>query len=162
MAHAEALLGIRDTTKQLCQPTFHQKGPFLRNTPNLDGAFAELSINAAGYWPTVVFELSHETVHLLDPVIGITNWLEEGAAVEFSVQMTRQLTNHPMEPAPGSNYALARTLVAELPLQPLRSVGELRQRFGALSSISAEQISATFPSVSSHVAEQLASPCKPR
>ena len=81
---AEDILGPRDTSKTICQPTFTDHGPNIRNTPNLDGAFAELSRNAEGYWPTVVNELAHETVHLLNPRPGIGNWLSEGMAVAFS------------------------------------------------------------------------------
>jgi hypothetical protein len=119
-------------------------------------------MNAAGYWPTVVYELAHETVHLLDPIAGHTNWLEEGAAVEFSVLMSQQLTSHAMEPDSDSNYALARSLVAQLPSPTLGSIELLRQRFGALSSITADQIQAAFPSLPEDIAIRLASLCIPR
>ena len=54
---------------------------------NLDGAFAELSRASECYWPTVVFEMAHETVHLLNPVPGNANNLEEGVAVAFSLRV---------------------------------------------------------------------------
>ena len=93
LARAEALLGQRDRSKIICQPIFVENGP---NTPDLSGAFAALSMRAAGYWPTVVYELAHETVHLLNPVEGYTNWLEEGVAEAFAVEMSRILTTHPI------------------------------------------------------------------
>ena len=68
---AEDTLGPRDASKVIYQPIFVEDGPHIRNTPNLDGAFAELSRNAEGYWPTVVKELAHETVHLLNPRPGV-------------------------------------------------------------------------------------------
>lgn len=156
------MLGSRNQSKQVCQPIFRSDGPRVVNTLNLDGAFAALSMNAAGYWPTVVYELAHETVHLLDPIAGHTNWLEEGAAVEFSVLMSQQLTSHAMEPDSDSNYALARSLVAQLPSPTLGSIELLRQRFGALSSITADQIQAAFPSLPEDIAIRLASLCIPR
>ena len=38
---AEAALGARDTTTKMYQPSFTYVGPHIRNTPELDGAFAE-------------------------------------------------------------------------------------------------------------------------
>ncbi len=156
------MLGSRNQSKKIYQPIFRADGPLIVNTPNFDGAFAVLSVNAAGYWPTVVYELAHETVHLLDPITGHTNWLEEGAAVEFSILMSQLLTSHAMAPASASNYSLARSMLAQLPTPTLSSIGLLRQRFGALSSITADQIEGTFPSLPEDVAIRLASPCIPR
>ena len=64
---AEAALGARDTSKKIYQPGFTDDGPHIRNTPELDGAFAELSRNSECYWPTAIYEMAHETVHLLNP-----------------------------------------------------------------------------------------------
>jgi hypothetical protein len=111
LARAQRLLGPRDETKQIFQPVFSPGGPHLINTPACDGAFAALSMEAANYWPTLVYELAHETVHLMDPTVGPTNWLEEGVAVLFSIEMSRTLTNHPM--APGAQPASYR-MAAEL------------------------------------------------
>ncbi len=162
MRHAESPFGTRNVQTTLCQPSFHSNGPQLRNTPTLDGAFAELSPHAAGYWPTVVYELAYETIHLLDPLAGITTWLEEGAAVEFSVLMSRPLTSHPMEPSAGTNYAAARDLVEHLPKPVLASIGHLRHTFGPLSSIIQDRILDAFPSVPPDIALKLTTPCKPR
>ena len=43
LGHAETLLGPRDQSKKVYQPLFTDHGPNLRNTPDLDGAFVELS-----------------------------------------------------------------------------------------------------------------------
>ena len=64
---AEGALGPRDGSRVMYQPVFADTGPNIRNTPNLDGAFAELSRSAEAYWPSAVYELAHETVHLLTP-----------------------------------------------------------------------------------------------
>ena len=81
---AESLLGARDLSKKVYQPQFTDHGPNLRKTPNLNGAFVELSRTAETDWAEAVFEMAHETVHLLNPVAGNTNNLEEGVAVAFS------------------------------------------------------------------------------
>ena len=44
---AESKLGTRDTGKKIFQPTFNPGGPILMTTPALDGAFVQLSPNAA-------------------------------------------------------------------------------------------------------------------
>lgn len=40
--------------KNLSAPVFVKHGPQVRNTPELTGGNAELSLNAAGYWPTAI------------------------------------------------------------------------------------------------------------
>ena len=162
LARAEAAFGPRNQSKKIYQPAFDDKGPYLSNSKTMDGAFAILSLSAAGYWPTVIYELAHETVHLLDPVVGITNWLEEGAAVEFAIRMTRELTQHPMAPPLDSNYATAHGLVLQLPSPIDQSLAAIRSQFGSLSAVSAEQLAATFPSISRSLCGRLAEPCKPR
>ena len=85
---AESLLGTRDVSKKIYQPRFSRGGiPQIRNTPRLDGAFVELSRYGESYWPTVIFEMAHETVHLLNPTVGNTNNLEEGVATAFSIEI---------------------------------------------------------------------------
>ena len=91
--YAQQIFGPRNPDKQLYQPTFSSnpaEQPCVINTISGDGGFAQLSVNASTYWPTTVYELAHETVHLLDPrpappVGKGSNWLEEGVAVEFSL-----------------------------------------------------------------------------
>ena len=46
---AEHILGPRDVSKVIYQPILTDHDPNIRNTPNLDGAFAELSRNAEEY-----------------------------------------------------------------------------------------------------------------
>lgn len=74
--------------KKIYQPSWDNDGPHVRYTPNKDGAFAELGFNAKSDWKMVVYQLAHETVHLLDQHGGKqTHNLEEGAAVQFSLDM---------------------------------------------------------------------------
>ena len=84
---AESVLGPRDGSKKIYQPQFADDGPHVRNTPNLDGAFVELSHGGECYWPTIVYEMAHETVHLLNPIPGNTDNIEEGVAVELSLMV---------------------------------------------------------------------------
>jgi hypothetical protein len=163
LARAENVLGPRNQTKQIYQPVFKADGPYLINTPNSDGAFAALSMNAAGYWPTLVYELAHETVHLLNPVAGCTNWLEEGVVVLFSVEMSRTLTDHPMSPNSQSQaFGEAMSLVQSLPLPAFQAARSVRQEFGSLSAATYEGLCCLFPTGGRVVFSKLMEQCKPR
>lgn len=158
---AESLLGARDTSKTIYQPVFDTLGPILINTPNLDGAFAKLSMNAAAYWPTTVYELAHETVHLLNPRVGYTNWLEEGVAVAFSAEMATRLTVHPQCPSLPS-YLEAWKLVRTLSDGVFDAAKLVRERCGALGLASFESLQLLFPNHSPEMLHKLAENCMPR
>lgn len=160
IADAESRYGARDATKTICQPVFGPDGPILVNTPDMSGAFARLSNASAGYWPTLVFELAHETVHLLDPIAGVTNYLEEGVASAFSVEMSA-LTSHPQSYT-DSAYSAALELVKQLPAPLATSVARIRQICGRLSLVTPEVLSSNFPLLSSSSVRRLCLPCNPR
>ncbi|HEY1598679.1 MAG TPA: hypothetical protein VGG64_03710 [Pirellulales bacterium] len=161
MREAEAALGQRDMSKQLCQPAFGNGGPVVVNTPNLDGAFARLSNNAAGYWPTAVYELAHETVHLLNPVVGMTNWFEEGVAVRFSVGISAR-TTHPMAPPVGDRYYKALTSVNELRPCILEVAGTIRAVYGKLSDVTPGILTKLFPNANADLLKRLCDRWSPR
>jgi hypothetical protein len=163
LERAETVLGPRDSMKKVYQPVFRADGPYIINTPNFDGAFAALSMNAAGYWPTLLYELAHETVHLLNPVAGQTNWLEEGVAVAFQIEMSRTLTDHPMAPdSPGQSFADAMSLVQLLPMPIFQAAKIVRREVGALSAAKYECLCRMFPAVDKQVLRKLTELCEPR
>ena len=153
LAIAETTLGPRDVSKTIYQPQFSDNGPCIRNTPNLDAAFAELSRAGEEYWPTVVFEMAHETVHLLNPFPGGANNLEEGVAVAFSlyVQPGFGVSIRPSFPS----YVQAFRLVSLLPGGPLQSAQRIRNRCGALNDITLLDLQGLFPSVGEAVLQDL-------
>jgi hypothetical protein len=159
---AEGLLGPRDSQKQIFQPTFgtDAQGPHVINTPTCDGAFAKLSANAAGYWSALVFELAHETVHLLNPIAGHTNWLEEGVAVAFSIH-AQGLYNIPLDPIPPGAYWDALTLVDALPGGTFPFAKTVREKFGSLHTFNADELRAEFPQISAELAVRLSDKCVP-
>ncbi len=157
MAFAESILGIRDRTKTIYQPVFTDHGPNIRNTPNLDGAFAELSRNAEGYWPTVVNELAHETVHLLNPKPGDGTWLSEGVAVAFSNYAQRQFKLEPQSISMPS-YRRALELASELPPHPLAAGRRVREACGSLDNASQSILETLFPAVAPETLTELCNP----
>ena len=161
LALAERNLGSRDLSKTIYQPTFAPDGPRLINSPTLDGAFAQLSMNAAGYWPTAVFELAHETVHLLNPTVGYTNWLEEGIAVAFSA-IALVNYNLPVIRPNLATYVEALTLVQDLPGGAFLTARRAREVAGALSSVTYEQLAEIAPDHNNDKLRQLTARCVPR
>ena len=151
---AESLLGPRDASKKIYQPRFTDQGPQLRNTPGLDGAGVELSRNGQRYWPTVVFEMSHETVHLLNPIAGNTNNLEEGVAVAFSLHV--QPSYGISIPVAMPSYLYALRLVQALPAGPLAAAARVRRQLGSLSAATPQCLAELFPEVDGGVLAKLA------
>ena len=154
---AEDTLGPRDASKTICQPVFADGGPYIRNTPNLDGAFAELSRNAEGYWPTTLYELAHETVHLLNPKPGTGNWLAEGIAVAFSAYAQRQYGLEPQN-INMESYKRSLELVSELPPDPLTAGRRIRVACGSLNNATPDILETLFPTVDPGTLTEL---CKP-
>ena len=151
---AEGTLGPRDMSKQICQPQFTDDGPRIRNTPELDGAYVELNRDAEHSWPETVFEMAHESVHLLNPIPGNANFLEEGVAVAFSIGV---------QPLYGINvqtsmksYLYALQLVVALPGGPLEAGRRVRECVGTLSAATVRDLVELFPSVDSAVLSNLA------
>ena len=152
---AERELGPRDRSITVYQPTFDDDGPFLRNTPNFDGAFVELSRNAEHYWPTAVFEMVHETVHLLNPVVrDAGNMLEEGVAVAFSLHV-QPIYGFTM-PVTMPSYAEAMRLAESLPGGALPGGRLIRESAGALSSATEELLGRLFPVLDPRIRARLA------
>lgn len=155
---AQGLLGTRDLTKRIHQPSFHPNGPRLLNTPNLDGAYAELSPNAAGYWPTTVYEMAHETIHMLNPTVSYTNCLEEGVAVAFS-EYALALYGLPHFRTTFETYRRALELVSDLPGGPFEFAKRARVASGALNKVTLQQLTRLAPSHDPDKLRMLASTC---
>jgi hypothetical protein len=142
---AEQLLGKREQSKKIYQPKFHENGPYLINTPSLDGAFAVLGPGSARYWPSVVYEMAHETVHLLNPIAGYTNYFEEGIAVEFSIFAQRMFGVLNIQKPVSGSYWEALELVRSLPDGTFHSAHRVREAYVSLGSVTFEQLLILFP-----------------
>lgn len=154
LMRAEFALGPRDASKKIYQPVFTDSDfPFITNTPNFDGAFVEMTRAAELSWSEVVFEMAHETVHLLNPIAGSANCLEEGVAVAFSmgVQPVYSVCILPRI----KSYLYALRLVCMLAGDPLEAGRLIRQRVGALSDATVQDLAKLFPSVDGTVLSKL-------
>jgi hypothetical protein len=162
LREAEAVLGPRDASKKIFQPVINSHGPRIRNTPTLDGAFVELGINAGVYWPTTIYEMAHETVHLLNPITGYTNWLEEGVAVDFSLYAQPVFTTAPLQSPTLESYQRALQLVRSIPRGSFLVAKAVRAGVGALSLATPEALIAASPTIDETLAKALCAKCIPR
>ena len=155
LATAESLLGPREASKKIYQPQFTDYGPQLRNTPDSGRCLCGIeSERTAHYWPTVVFEMSHETVHLLNPIPGNANNLEEGVAVAFSLHV--QSSYGISIPVSMPSYLYALRLVQALPEGPLGAAARVRRQVGSLSVATPQCLVELFPEVDGGVLANLA------
>ncbi len=158
---AEKLFGPRDTSFKICQPEFRPDGPRIRFTPDNTGVYAELSPNGRLYWPTVLYELAHETVHLLNPgLLGTENNLEEGVAVAYSIYALRQyhVPDSEIDKYPKmEQYKCALKLANCLPEGALKSAGRIRREVGRLSDATSDDLRGLYCGLEPSIAEKLAS-----
>ena len=158
---AEAKLGPRDESKRIYRPSFDPDGPHIRNTPSLDGAFAELSHGARSDWRISVYQLAHETVHLLNPTVGQSATVfEEGIAVEFSVIAQVALGQSTIVPI-DDRYKAALQAVRRLPDDPFVVARRIRDRHGSLKGISVEDLQHAAPGLDRMQARLLLQPFHP-
>ena len=151
---AESTLGPRREWK-IYQPSFDRDGPHVRATPSLDGGFAELGPSAERAWDLAVFQLAHETVHLLKGNIDKANYLEEGIAVEFSLRV-QQFYGIDVQ-IYMTSYAKALRLVRNLPGDTLSAGKLIREHVGSLSSCSEQNLRDIYPDLDSVVRKALIS-----
>jgi len=160
---AEELLGPRDRYFKICQPEFVDGGPIVLPSVNNSAEWRVLlSFNGRGYWPTVIYELAHETIHLLNPVTSSeVNWLEEGVAVALSIHAQECFGLKVWKPSPSVErdiqYHIAFGLVQALPEGALESAKRIRQKVGRLSDATADDLMSLYHGcLEPTVAEKLA------
>jgi hypothetical protein len=161
MSFAESCFGQRDMTYELRPPAFAPDGPYIMvwHEPKAVGAI--LSPNAANSWDVAIFELAHECVHMLNPVTGYTNHLEEGIATDFQLLITPVLTARVVT-ANMEKYLHARSLVEELGTDVIQIGRQIREQFGAFKAISSDDVAKLWPGHRIELYESLASTCQPR
>ena len=155
LATAESLLGPREASKTIGPPQFTDDDfPKLWNTPGQEGAYVKLSRNGQNCWPAVVFEMSHETVHLLNPIPGNVNNLEEGVAVAFSLHV--QSSYRISQPVKLPSYRNALQLFCALPGAPFEAAARVRRQAGSLNAATRQCLAELFPEVDRAILDQLA------
>lgn len=140
LLEAQQQLGPRTPSKKIYQPTFEADAqPCVRFAKSYDGAWAEMTADAAGNWRLCIWQLAHETVHLLDQTPGTeASVLEEGVAVAFAHHAC-SMFGFEIRRAAMANYAQACTLVKRLP-GGIVAAGRLRQFAGSFDNVTVEHL----------------------
>jgi hypothetical protein len=157
---AEEHFGTRDGMFTISDPVFGETWSQIRFARAGKTAWVRLSTNAAGYWPTAVFELAHECVHLLNPVIGDVNLLEEGFAVAFQRLVAPSLSGVEISVAPAT-YLEAERLVRQLDKNVFHAGKLIRQHLGALSTATPAGLRRLFPNADRDLLDRLTAKCSP-
>lgn len=161
--YAQELFGPRNPQKKLYQPTFSSKKfeqPCVYNSKSEDGGWAQLSVNAAMYWPAAVYELAHETLHLLDPRPAPpeakgSNWLEEGIAVEFSLHCAAVIYGN-TPPVTTAKYNQARNFAMKIGKEGFFEKSKaIRQECGHFADATIDDIKKIAPECDESVAKKL-------
>ncbi|HAV1370543.1 hypothetical protein P7M41_22035 [Vibrio parahaemolyticus] len=143
LKEAELRFGQRDSSKTIYQPSWDPDGPHIRYTPTKDGAFAELGYNAKSSWRLTVYQLAHETVHLLDQHGGERAiFLEEGAAVRFSLDMMIMYGFDTTGLPSISSYQMALALFDGLGTDAYQVTKNARLKAGSFNGIDAANLQA--------------------
>nr|QFE31781.1 hypothetical protein MS307 [uncultured bacterium] len=160
---AEGALGVRDKSKTIGLPQFEESGPYIINFPApWNMAQTVLSFRSKSYWPTALYEMAHETVHLRNPISGYTNWLEEGVAVAFAVYAQQQFGVQPIHKPESGAYLEALHMVESLVDGPFVSGRRVREHFGSLGNASAVKMYSLFPVDDPKLLDSLCEQCVPR
>ena len=133
--------------------------PRLLVTEDLHNAKIELSDCAERSWDSFVSELSHECVHLLNPIRGNASYLEEGMAETYSRYVQRELNIPPLNHSV-KEYNDAVAMIRELPYEPFAFAKEVRSKLGALTGFSAEDLMGHFPEIDVDLAARLTAVCR--
>ena len=165
LAWAEELFGERDMTWNLLPPMFGDRNPhiFYPDPESLKLVMVKLGRGAREKWTLVLFQLSHEVIHLLNPKRGCkANNLEEGVASAFSYYVQRRsgivepdFVRHD-RPA----YKCVHSLVRRLPTGDIAAAKRIRREMPPgtpFSSISTDDLRRIFPDVDAEHADALAS-----
>ncbi len=122
----------------------------------------QLTASAATDEKQALFQLGHEVIHTLSPIgpDRKTGVLEEGLATYNSIEYVRN-SGIEINPAyiAAENYEAAYWAIIELEnAQPdfQKRTAALRQRYGSLSGLSAQDIRSAYPAISAALAQRLA------
>ena len=157
ISHLEAQFGSRDRSWTILGIEFCESGPRTWYPGNRGQIIIQLSRSASTDLVQALFQLAHESVHLLDPTaFSHATVLEEGLATHFSLQYIKQF--HPNYTTNDTKYATAASLVAQLlNLSPM-VIKNLRSKDIKISQITASQIVAVCPQLPKSVALALTTP----
>ncbi|EMD5662695.1 hypothetical protein VRM69_000935 [Enterobacter hormaechei] len=153
----ESLFGSRDNTFTIDESiVYHNGSPrvWTYDTENKK-CNVVLSNGCLTYWPCFVYEMAHESIHLLNPQPVAASYLEEGIAVWFSDYMMEKCGYE--KHYPKGDYKKALELVALIKDTPPNIVKKIRDNYPNLTDISFAELRRLYPTLTIKQAKALTS-----
>jgi len=154
----------RDESIAFAGISFDPNGPHLRFSPMKDVVWIELSPTTLQFPDQALYQIAHEVIHLLSPVLEPpANMLEEGLATHFSLYgptfsspIYRELALDHIEVDPAAkNYRDAlHSYLALVRLDP-RAILFLRSQRAHFGNMDADFIMSIMPQVPRELADRL-------
>ena len=155
LREVEELYGIRDRSFTLLGVEFAEGVPQIWFPGNCNHVVIQLSSDAMNDLSKALFQLAHECVHLLDPVIfGHASVLEEGLATKFSLMYARR--SNPSYETGSAKYHAANRRVEQLLVHYPDAIRHLRKGGDRLSRFSAGKLTGYCKGPPESAAEVLA------
>ncbi|EOV9616226.1 hypothetical protein ACN5LY_000778 [Cronobacter dublinensis] len=147
ISEAEELFGARDTSFSINEAIlYHSKGPQVVVATAFNNlCIVYLSNGSQKRWDCFMYEMAHESVHLLNPQKISASYLEEGVAVWFSLMMCRKHSYKCDKPT--GKYRQAYELLLKISEDVPSVVRVIRAKFPNLTDLNADDLQATFPSL---------------
>lgn len=161
LATAEEFFGARDKAIKIGKAEFNDRGPYIQWSADKKSVWTRLSNNAAGYWPTAVYESAHEVVHMLNPVVGYANHLEEGMSVAFQHEIAPAFSGVLIKVGLAS-YLEAESLAKKLHKDVFHAGKLIREHVGAFSKATPMNLKTLFPNADKTLLAKLCEECRPR
>lgn len=154
LAEAECLLGPRDRSWTVLGVEFFGDRPCTWFPGDRRHLAVRLSLSAAHDPKRALFQLAHETVHLLAPVqLGQATVLEEGLAAWFADQQSHNLGLDMVDST--ASYRDAATLAAHLVTLWPEAIRQTRHDQPVISEIAPEQLLKAAPGLDPAKADAL-------
>lgn len=156
---AEARYGVRDRNYTLLGVEFGAETPRIWFPRSSDKIIVQLTDNARLDPNRATFQMAHEIIHLLAPIMAPANALvvEEGLAVVFSDEIGG-LQRQKWHTSPGTNYSRAGEAVASLLSHGPAIVKQIRAVEPSFSNWTADLLAKTVPSIDPFLAKRLCAP----
>jgi hypothetical protein len=155
LREAEGLYGIRDRSFTILGVEFREGVPQIWFPGDCNHIAIQLGTDALNDVNKALFQLAHECVHLLDPVIfPQASVLEEGLATTFSLAYVRR--SNPSYETGSAKYDAAHRRVEQLLTQYPDAIRHLREGGDRLSGFTAERLTGHCTGLSASAAEVLA------
>lgn len=153
----ESLFGARDKTFTIDDDiTYHDGRPRVWTYDQANKKCKVILSNGClDFWPCFVYEMAHESIHLLNPQPEAASYLEEGIAVWFSDYMMKECNYE--KHFPRGDYKKALKLVTLIKDAPPNIVKKIRGENLNLTDITHAELRHLYPKLTIRQAQELTS-----